>query len=285
MEIKFIDNQETKLTTILVPELKGSLDTRLAVAFVSSRGLSLLEDSILEALSIGGQFEILVGLDFATTEAAALWKLHAWTKENKTFKFYCLPLGGSTIYHPKMYLMSNLINGSIVVGSSNLTVAGLSRNAEANIYIKDRAESEIFADAQSSYIRLKFDGRRVPNEEFLSAYEEKSTEYISTEKKRQTKQLKILFSTLQEDFSTLPKPTPSRKDLVGWLKLVYAVLPEGVFTNEDVYQNEDYFESHYPNNQNIRAKTRQQLQTLRDIGLVEPISRGIWRKKETFTSR
>src|SRR3990170_4887732 len=136
MEIKFIDNQDTKLSAVLVSELKGSLDTRLAVAFVSSSGLTLLEQSILEALSNGGQIEMLVGLDFTTTEARALWKLNTWAKEHKTFNFYCLPLGGPTIYHPKMYLMSNLIHGSIIVGSSNLTAAGLSRNAEANIFIK-----------------------------------------------------------------------------------------------------------------------------------------------------
>ena len=279
MEIKFIDNQDTKLSAVLVSELKGSLDTRLAVAFVSSSGLTLLEQSILEALSNGGQIEMLVGLDFTTTEARALWKLNTWAKEHKTFYFYCLPLGGPTIYHPKMYLMSNLIHGSIIVGSSNLTAAGLSRNAEANIFIKDNAESEVFTDAQASYVRLKFDGRRVVDEGFLSAYEEKSREYISSEKNKQAKQLKALFSALQKDFNTLPKPTPTRKDLVGWLKLVYEVLPEGEFSNEDIYQNEDYFESYYPDNRNIRAKIRQQLQNLRDIGLVKPVSRGVWRKK------
>jgi len=284
MEIKFIDNQETRLSAVLGPELKSSLDTRLAVAFVSSSGLALLEEPISEALANGGQIEILVGLDFTTTEAKALWQLNTWAKENKTFNFYCLPLGGPTIYHPKMYLISNLIHGSIVVGSSNLTAAGLLRNAEANIFIKDNAKSEVFTDAQASYVRLKFDGRRIVDEEFLSAYEAKSRDYISSERRQQAKQLKALFSALQKDFATLPKPTPTHKDLVGWLKLVYEVLPEGEFSNEDVYRNADYFESYYPDNRNIRAKTRQQLQYLRDIGLVESISRGVWRKKGNLIS-
>src|SRR3989304_5510093 len=92
MEIKFIDNQDTKLSAVLVSELKGSLDTRLAVAFVSSSGLTLLEQSILEALSNGGQIEMLVGLDFTTTEARALWKLNTWGKEqtSKTIKSFIL---------------------------------------------------------------------------------------------------------------------------------------------------------------------------------------------------
>jgi HKD family nuclease len=282
MEIKFIDNQEIKLSTILNSELKGSIDSRLAVAFVSNSGLALLEASMLDSLSTGGQIEMLVGLDFTTTEATALWKLHKWSKESKNFRFYCLPLGSSTIYHPKMYLMSNSVQGAIIVGSSNLTMAGLAKNAEANIFIKDKTDSEVFTDAQASYIRLKFDGRRIPNEEFLSAYERKSKEFASSKKKQQTSQLKTLFSSLQQDFSTLPIPAPTRKDLVGWLKLVYEVLPEGDFANDEVYKNEDYFESRYPLNRNIRAKSRQQLQILRDIGLLESVSRGVWRKKQRF---
>jgi len=278
MEIQFVDNQQIKLATLLVPAIKEATDTRVAVAFVSNSGLSVLEEGILEALSKRAQIEILVGLDFATTEAKALWRLHQWTKENKTFSFYCLPLGSSGVYHPKMYLMANQSTGSIVVGSSNLTAAGLSHNAEANIFIRDRVDSEVFTDAQGSYVRLKFDGRRIPDEQFLAIYEEKSRQFKSSERKRQTRELKSINSALEENFIVLPKPRPTRKDLIGWLALVYENLPSGEFTNDDVYSNEDIFRAQYPENQNIRAKARQQLQFLRDLGLVESIERGVWRK-------
>lgn len=276
MDIRFVDNQQVKLSGLLTPEIQASLDTRIAVAFVSDSGLKLVQDAVLQALSFGAQIEMLVGLDFTTTEAKALWKLHQWKQENSGFNFYCLPIGWNT-YHPKMYLMAGSEHGVVCVGSSNLTAGGLSRNAEANILIRSSKDSEVFTDAQSSYVRLKFDGRRIPDENFLAAYEESTKKKKSVEKS-QPKELQTLFTTLETDFETLPKPSLTSKDLVGWLKLVYETLPEGEFTNEDVYGNKDYYRSQYPDNQNIRAKVRQQLQGLRDMGLVEHVSSGVWRK-------
>ncbi len=46
------------------------------------------------------------------------------------------------------------------------------------------------------------------------------------------------------------------------------------FTLADLYQKERQFEASYPNNRNIRPKIRQQLQVLRDLGLIRFDGRG-----------
>ncbi len=74
-----------------------------------------------------------------------------------------------------------------------------------------------------------------------------------------------------------------RKDLNtrGWLidvmNCVYRI-PGNTFTLTQVYECEHWLESLHPENHNVKAKIRQQLQIMRDKGLVEFVSRGRYRK-------
>jgi type II restriction enzyme len=55
-------------------------------------------------------------------------------------------------------------------------------------------------------------------------------------------------------------------------------IPKDVFTLEDVYKFENKLKLKYPNNNFIKDKIRQQLQVLRDKGIIEFISRGNYKK-------
>jgi hypothetical protein len=87
-----------------------------------------------------------------------------------------------------------------------------------------------------------------------------------------------LTEAFREKVKDLPHPSFTHRDLVGWIGMVYTSLPEGEFTNQDMYVYEDVFRQKYPDNRNIRAKIRQQLQSLRDWGLVEHLGQSRWRK-------
>ena len=54
--------------------------------------------------------------------------------------------------------------------------------------------------------------------------------------------------------------------------------PTGEFTNEDVYAFERELERLHPDNRHIKDKIRQQLQVLRDAGLLEHSGKGVWRE-------
>jgi type II restriction enzyme len=57
----------------------------------------------------------------------------------------------------------------------------------------------------------------------------------------------------------------------GWTNLVLKVLRESglkQFTLNDIYSRKKHFSAVYPNNRHLEAKIRQQLQVLRDVGLV-----------------
>lgn len=68
----------------------------------------------------------------------------------------------------------------------------------------------------------------------------------------------------------------------GWLFDVLRCvnsLPGDTFTLDDAYRFEETLAGRYPENHNIRPKIRQQLQVLRDRGVIEFLGRGHYRKR------
>ncbi len=69
----------------------------------------------------------------------------------------------------------------------------------------------------------------------------------------------------------------------GWLGCVLNCVNRiqgEFFTLDDVYAFEPELKSEYPNNRNIKAKIRQQLQFLRDKGVIEFLGNGSYKKKQ-----
>jgi HKD family nuclease len=277
MEARIIDNVSVKMSTVLPHLIESSRDIRVAVAFVSRQGISLIERALDTALAAGGTAEFLVGLDMRSTEPQAVRWLLDRTRGANGIELHCYAaLTDAGIYHPKLYLARSGEEVSFVVGSSNLTDGGLRKNVEVNVLIEADTQDEIVSDVYSTYSRLKFHPERViPDDEFVAMY----AELCRRERQaRADPALVGLTNEFKRKAATLRRPKPSRRDLVGWLELVYDAVPEGEFTNADAYSFEAKFQEAYPDNQNIRAKVRQQLQVLAQMGLVEDVARGKWRK-------
>ena len=137
-----------------------------------------------------------------------------------------------------------------------------------------------FSDVHDTYNQLKFHKNRVePDEEFLALYEDlckrdKKQRRISSREESSKESL----SEFNKKAKSLRRPKPTKRDLVGWLELVYDSLPDGEFTNQDIYAYEPEFKKYYPENRNIKDKIRQQLQELAEYGFVKHISTGRWQK-------
>lgn len=222
----------------------------------------------------------LVGLDPGATEPKAIETLYQLSQGSPNVALYCYAsVEASAIYHPKMYLMRSESTVAAIIGSSNLTEGGLKKNIEVNIVLQASIRDEIVSDIYAAYNRLKFHPQRViPDEEFLALY----SRLCNIEKRRRKEAVDELQRGLKNDFvkkaSSLRRPQPTKRDLIGWLELVYDVLPEGEFTNQQVYQHEEEFRRYYPENLNIRAKIRQKLQELRDMGFLQHVGTARWRK-------
>jgi type II restriction enzyme len=66
----------------------------------------------------------------------------------------------------------------------------------------------------------------------------------------------------------------------GWATLTLRIvrsLNKQAFSLDEIYSKEQVFSASYPENRNIRAKLRQQLQVLRDLGYLEFLGRGSYR--------
>jgi len=282
MEIELVDNVSRKLLYALQPTIEQSEEVKIAVAYVSIQGLALLESAIRQCLEKGGYTEFLVGLDLSVTDPQALWALYRMSQAEPNLACYCLTeLGPSVVYHPKLYVVKAGDTVTIVVGSSNLTEGGLKQNVEVNALIRAKAGEEIVSDIYAVYNSLKFHPKRIkPDEEFLSLYEDM---YSARRKRERSSTIDPLFAQLTSRFqrkvASLHRPVPTMGDLFGWQRLVFMRLPEGQFKTHDIYQFEEEFRSYYPENRNIRAKIRQILQQLRDLGMIQHVARETWFKE------
>jgi len=281
MHLELVDNVSRELLSAILPAIEEAEEVRIAVAFISTGGIALIGSALKQCLDRGGYAEFLVGLDLSTTEPQALWRLYELSQSHTGVEMYCYTdLGPSVVYHPKLYIMNAGEETTIVLGSSNLTGGGLRRNLEVNAVIRAHIQEEFVSDVHAVYNQLKFDPRRVvPDKEFLELYaqlcENQKQQQRSAARDRSSRQLKAAF---REKAKTLRRPTPTSRDLVGWLKLVYEHLPPGEFTNHQIYDYEHELQQYYPDNLNVRAKIRQQLQFLRDMGLIEHVAPARWRK-------
>jgi len=283
LKINIIDNHSKSLSSILSQRIVQSNDIRIAVAFLSMRGINLLYDSIDFALDQGASFEFLAGLDMQTTEPEALHFLYNLSKKNANLTLYCyVSVEPSSIYHPKIYLLKNTNSSEVIaiVGSSNLTEGGLKRNIEANLIIEADIDHEIIVDSYITYNRLKFHPKRViPDDDFLILY----SELCRSEKKQRkefnkNKSKQLLLEAFKKKTKELNHPKPTLKDLMGWAKLVFEYLPDKEFSTNQLYSHEQEFSNIYPENKNIKAKIRQQLQILRDMGLIKHLGKSHWIK-------
>lgn len=281
MLLQVIDNVSLKMESFLSREIEANEDIRIAVAYISRYGLSIVEEALEKAIKNGNRVEFLVGLDMRVTEPAALSHLYGFSSENPEFYLYCYATDIPTeIFHPKLYLFKTANSFKAIVGSSNLTKGGLKSNIEVNVFMSTDGPIELMSDLYETYNLLKFHKNRViPDDEFIELYKQVCRRKKEIERNlAKDEHSQKLKRTYREKLRSLHRPKPTRKDLVGWLELVYDSLPEGEFINSDVYKNEGYYQENYPENLNIRAKVRQQLQELRNLGFIEHLGKARWRK-------
>lgn len=84
-----------------------------------------------------------------------------------------------------------------------------------------------------------------------------------------------------DDYARIKDLATNKLASRGWILDVLSCVEKikgNEFTLADVYEFEDELHAKHTDNNNVRAKIRQQLQMLRDKGLIEFMSRGEYRK-------
>lgn len=86
---------------------------------------------------------------------------------------------------------------------------------------------------------------------------------------------------VREQYARIARLQVLKPEQRGWtLDVLRCVesLPNSVFTNDDIYTSETELSRLYPQNRHVRDKIRQQLQVLRDRGLLRQLRRGFWQR-------
>lgn len=126
----------------LLQSLEQARKSRIAVAFLSVNGYRELDYALRMVLTKGRNIKFVVGISrYHNTDWEALEKLvHLQNSfPNLEVKYYY-----NEGFHPKLFIFERGRNLKVIVGSSNLTSAGLTKNIEANVLLEGADDEPVF---------------------------------------------------------------------------------------------------------------------------------------------
>lgn len=137
--------------TALASDIKSEKWNRIeiAVAWVRRSGMQHLESSFKKFLGRGGFAQITVGVDIENTSAEGLKDLLTLQADG-SIETYIHHNEADTTFHPKVYLLRNDADARLIVGSNNLTGAGLFINTEAGLQFDALLDDPLIRDARTA---------------------------------------------------------------------------------------------------------------------------------------
>lgn len=183
--------------------------------------------------------------------------------------------------HAKVYLFDEEI---AIVTSANLTYGGIIKNYEYGVLIDERSLVSTIAN----------DFRILSNDENTGIIKKSDIETVKTilhgiAKSHDVKLPTYNIKTTEETDDIIETNIePIKESLTGWRLDVFNCIneiSEQIFLLTDVYKYEPFLKKKYATNRHIKDKLRQQLQILRDIGLIEFLGSGkykkLWKQKDS----
>lgn len=174
--------------------------------------------------------------------------------------------------HAKMYIFDQK---QAIITSGNLTDGGMNTNYEYGVLIKDETN---VASVMHDFYSL-FNSNITGNISFEIL--ENAQKIIQDTPREKEVTFKPLEAEVDENDIFDVGKGPITGNLTGWKLEVFNCLDSiesKTFLLNEAYVFEDVLSKKYPDNSNIRDKIRQQLQYLRDLGLIEFKGRGVYRK-------
>lgn len=238
--IQINSNLNYPIGKIINQELQNSVETQIAVAFLKKSGIKAIEESLLMSLDKGAKFELIVGLDFKTTDPFAMKYFIDLKKKYKDVSFYCYGDKGDNrndiVFHPKIYMFRNPKEVISIIGSANLTQGGLMSNFEVNTVFNE-VKPIYYTQLQAIYNSVKFtDSLFVPDEEYLQNYSDVFKAFEKNEEKAKVdKGIMEKIEAMSEKETKLPGTIPSiRSMLISYLKEQHEKGVEKIFIT-DIY--------------------------------------------------
>lgn len=174
-----------------------------------------------------------------------------------------------TTLHAKFYIFDDQF---CIITSANLTPSGMKRNLECGIFSDD---SSIVQSVVDIYTSIVHDTSRVGEMTLKSV--DKIAQILDTIPSSPG----VDYPSLDLSRTYIHKLNTVTRHLTGWKKWVFLELNnlcDDVFTSHTVRCLGEKSQAFFPDNNNREAKIRQTLQYLRDMGLVEFTSPGVYKR-------
>ncbi|MDE2764931.1 MAG: phospholipase D-like domain-containing protein [Chloroflexota bacterium] len=271
-ETRIIDNATRPAGEELLASLARASDVRIATAFASESGITRIAPSLEKILDNGGEVGVVYGLDFHITTPGALEEFTKLATAYLGMSHCAYSDWGLALrhtFHPKIYICtSETGNAQVMVGSSNLTRAGLWDNVEANTIVTGHTADPVIADARDIFSRIaQAPTLFVPDAEYIEAYR---AVHIRMSMLPLTPEPPEEIASDYERIKQLEFQLPATAiDGIGWttdvLSCVRTMQQDGrEFTLTEFRQRfEEGLRLRHPKNRHVNAKIRQQFQVLR----------------------
>ncbi|GAA6848145.1 phospholipase D-like domain-containing protein [Helicobacter pylori] len=241
--VQILSNLNYPISKVINEGLRNSLSTHIAVAFLKYSGVEVIQDALIDSLEKGAEFEIIVGLDFKTTDSKFIRFLLDLNKTYKKLKFYCYGDKENNktdiVFHPKIYMFDNGREkiSIIGIGSTNLTRGGLESNFEVNTIFTEK-KPLYYSQLNAIYNSIKYaDSLFTPNEEYLQSYDEVFSAIIKNEQKvSKDKSIQEKIKKIEKQEKLLPGTILSIKAMI--VEFIFDCEKKGVkqVALQDIYQ-------------------------------------------------
>ena len=174
--------------------------------------------------------------------------------------------------HSKVYIFDEK---QAIITSGNLTNGGMNTNYEYGVLIKD--ENNVASVVQDFY--EIFNGTITGEISFENI--ENAQKIIQDTPREKGVKFKTIEDAVDENDVFDAGILPIVENLTGWKLEVFNCLESienRTFLLNEAYAFEEVLSQKYPDNRNIKDKIRQQLQYLRDLGLIEFKGQGVYSK-------
>ncbi|MFT4803688.1 MAG: HKD family nuclease, partial [Psychroserpens sp.] len=152
-----------KVLSTLLQELNYCEEFNISVAFVTTGGIAVLFNSLLELERKGIQGKVLVSQYLNFTQPEALRKL-------LNFKNIELKIATKNNSHAKGYIFKTPNYYNVIIGSSNWTATALTVNKEWNLKVSGLYSSEIVNNVLSEF-ESDFKEAKLVTKAYISEYE------------------------------------------------------------------------------------------------------------------
>ena len=116
----------------------SSREIKIAIAYLKRTGFEAIKDALKSFIQKKGRLKVLVGLaDQYITDPQALQDLIELRKllSGEYTNLLQMRYYGKQDFHPKFFIFKGKNQVAVILGSSNLTGGGMSRNIEANVLL------------------------------------------------------------------------------------------------------------------------------------------------------